>query len=52
MKPHRLLNAALGLGLGIVTLPLAVVLWPAICTWFFYNEADDNAAKDSGEDEE
>ena len=45
----RLLNAAIGLGLGIVTLPLAAVLWPAICTWFFYNETDDNA-NDNAED--
>lgn len=40
MTSRRICNAALGLGLGIVTLPLAAVLWPAICAWFFFNETD------------
>lgn len=50
MKMKRLVNAALGLGLGVVTLPLAAVLWPAICMWFFWHETDDNANEDSGEE--
>jgi len=40
MTSRRICNAALGLCLGIVTLPLAAVLWPAICSWFFFNETD------------
>lgn len=46
---RKFANALIGLGLGIVTLPLAIIMWPAICMWFFWHETDDNA-NDNAED--
>ena len=40
MTLRRILNAALGLAAGIVTLPLAIFAWPILAAWFFWNEAD------------
>lgn len=39
-KHQKLLNAALGLAAGIVTLPLAIFAWPIFAAWFLYNETD------------
>jgi hypothetical protein len=50
MTPRRIVNAALGLGLGLVTLPLAFVIWPAFCMWFFYNETDVDGADEEESD--
>jgi len=46
---RRLLNAALGLGLGIFTLPLILVAWPFVAAWWMWQETDDNY--DEGEKE-
>lgn len=35
-------NALLGLAVGLVTLPLGIVAWPAFCAWWLYNETDDD----------
>lgn len=40
MNKRKLLNAALGLAAGIVTLPLAIFAWPIFAAWFLYNETD------------
>ena len=34
------ITAALGLVAGIVTAPLALVIWPAFLAWFMFNEAE------------
>ncbi len=36
---RKIFNAVLGLCIGVVSLPLAAVIWPAICVWYFCNEA-------------
>lgn len=36
----RLLNAALGFALGIVTAPLLAVAWPFVAAWFMWNESE------------
>lgn len=41
MNFRRLRNAALGLALSIVTLPIGLIAWPVICVWFFWNETDE-----------
>ena len=38
---RRLLNAALGLAVGLITAPLALVAWPAFAAWFMYNETEE-----------
>lgn len=35
---RKLLNAALGLGLGIFTLPLILVAWPFAAARFMWND--------------
>lgn len=45
---RKMMNGMIGLGLGLVTLPLAFVIWPAFCMWFCYNETDEG---EGGEDE-
>lgn len=40
MNLKRFLVTALGLALGLVTIPLALVLWPLACAAFFYFEHD------------
>lgn len=47
-KHRKLLNAALGLAAGIVTLPLAVVLWPLGVAVFAWRETDGEDAAISG----
>jgi hypothetical protein len=37
---RRLLNAALGLAAGIVTAPLALIVWPIAVAWFMFNETE------------
>lgn len=39
---RRILNAALGLGLGLFTLPLALISWPFFCAWFMWCETDED----------
>ena len=41
MKDRRILNAILGLAVGIITLPLAIVAWPILSAWFLMNETED-----------
>lgn len=41
---RRLLNAALGLALGVITAPLALVAWPAFAAWFMFNETEGGKA--------
>ena len=38
MKPRKLFAALLGVAAGICTDPLALILWPAFCAWFLWNE--------------
>lgn len=38
---RKLLAALLGLAAGIITAPLALVVWPAFCAWFMWNETED-----------
>lgn len=37
---RRILTAALGFALGIVTAPLVAVAWPVVATWFAFNESE------------
>lgn len=37
---RRLLNAALGFVLGVITAPIALVAWPLFCVWFMWNESE------------
>lgn len=37
---RKLLNAALGFGLGIFTLPLILVAWPFAAAWWMWQETD------------
>lgn len=39
---RKLLNAALGLALGIFTLPLITVAWPFAAAWWMWQETEDN----------
>ena len=41
MKIRKLLAALFGLAVGIVSDPLALIVWPAFCAWFMYNEEED-----------
>lgn len=41
VNAKRIGAAVLGLVAGIVTLPIAVVVWPVVFAWFLYNEEDD-----------
>jgi len=43
---RRIVAAAFGVALGIVTLPLAVFVWPANCAWFFWHEAEEGGVDD------
>lgn len=40
IKHRKLANAALGLAAGIITMPLAIVVWPIFAAWFFWHETD------------
>jgi hypothetical protein len=40
---RRLLNAALGGALGVITAPLALIAWPAFAAWFMWNETEEDA---------
>ena len=42
IKYRKLLNAALGLAVGIVTLPLAIFAWPILAAWFAWDETDED----------
>ena len=42
IKHRKLLNAALGLAAGIVTLPIAIFAWPILAAWFAWDETDDD----------
>ena len=37
---RRIFTAALGLALGVITAPLALVAWPAFAAWFMFNETE------------
>lgn len=37
---RKIFNALLGLSVGIVTMPLAFVIWPVFLAWYMYNETD------------
>ena len=37
---RKILAAAFGFVAGIATAPLALVVWPVFCAWFFWNEED------------
>ena len=39
---RRLLNAALGFAVGIITIPLAAAAWPFAAAWFAWSETDDD----------
>ena len=41
MKSRKLFAALLGLAAGIVTDPLALLIWPCALAWFLYNEMED-----------
>lgn len=41
MNAKQLANGLLGLAAGIVTAPLAVIIWPLFASWFLYNETED-----------
>lgn len=40
MNKRKLLNALLGLAAGLITLPLAILAWPILAAWFFWDETD------------
>lgn len=37
----KIFYAILGLSVGIITAPLAFVIWPVFLAWYLYNEADE-----------
>lgn len=39
---RRIANAAIGLAVGIFTLPLAAAAWPFVAAWWLLNETDDD----------
>lgn len=41
-KLRKLLAALLGFAAGVVSDPLALVVWPIFVAWFLYNESDDD----------
>ena len=41
VNAKKLANGLLGLAAGIVTAPLAVIIWPLFAAWFLYNETED-----------
>lgn len=46
---RKLLNAALGFGIGVFTLPIILVAWPFEAARWMWHESDDNY--DEGEKE-
>lgn len=42
----KYLAAALGLTVGIITLPVALIVFPAFAAWFFYNEISDEEVEE------
>lgn len=36
----RFTAACLGLLAGLVTVPLAIIVWPFVVAWFLYNESE------------
>ena len=42
VKLRKLLAALLGFAAGVVSDPLALLIWPIFVAWFLYNEADDD----------
>ena len=42
IKHRKLPNGALGLAIGIFTLPLAIAAWPILFAWFLWNETDED----------
>lgn len=38
---RKIANAALGLAVGIFTLPLAIAAWPILFAWLAWNETDE-----------
>ena len=47
---RKLLNALLGFAAGLVTAPLAALVWPLFAAWFMWNETDAEHVDDAGED--
>lgn len=41
-KLRKLLAALLGFAAGVVSDPLALLIWPFFVAWFLYNESDDD----------
>lgn len=39
---RKLLNAFLGLGLGVFTLPVILVAWPFVAAMWMWNETEEN----------
>ena len=37
---RKIANALLGLAAGLITLPLAILAWPILAAWFFWDETD------------
>lgn len=42
VKLRKLLAALLGFAAGVVSDPLALLIWPCFVAWFLYNESDDD----------
>ena len=42
MRIGKILNGLLGLAVGVCSLPLAPLVWPAFCAWYLWNETDDD----------
>lgn len=39
---RRIFNAAIGFLGGVITAPLAVIVWPVVFAYFMYNDNDDD----------
>ena len=42
MRIRKIFNGLLGLAVGVCSLPLAPIVWPAFCAWYLWNETDDD----------
>lgn len=43
---RKYLAAALGLTVGIITIPIAIIVFPAFAAWFFWNEMSDEEVEE------
>ena len=43
---RRLINALMGFFGGVMTSPLAVIVWPVVLAWFMWKETDEKEGEE------